>query len=315
MKIELRPVDKVDVTTLVDNHIDQVMPGNERVTRPTLLRGPQGGRPLTLSAEHGFSAFIRLYQDGKTRDVLLDAGLSGRAVVENAENLGLDLAGVETIVISHGHLDHVGGLDAVAEKLPRTVPVVVHPDAFLKRFIVRPDGSSSEFPDFTPEMYEGRNLDFVITDKPTTIAGGTVAVTGQIPRLTDYEKGFPVQQALREGRMTPDPLMHDDQALVFVVKDKGPVIVTGCGHAGCINTVRYALELVGADKPYAVMGGFHLLWPTPEESIQRTLAAFKKLDPQFIVPCHCTGWEPTNRIALAMPDAFILNTVGATIHF
>ncbi len=86
----------------------------------------------------------------------------------------------------------------------------------------------------------------------------------------------------------------DDQAIVFVVKGKGAVIVSGCGHAGIVNTIRFGLELAGGEKPLAVIGGFHLCWPTPDVVVRRTLDDLKQLNPDYLVPCHCTGWD-TNR--------------------
>jgi 7,8-dihydropterin-6-yl-methyl-4-(beta-D-ribofuranosyl)aminobenzene 5'-phosphate synthase len=112
-----------------------------------------------------------------------------------------------------------------------------------------------------------------------------------------------------------DPMIRDDQAIVLSVKDKGLVIVTGCGHAGVINTINYAKELTGEDRIYAVIGGMHLSGKLFEPIIGRTADELADLKPRFIVPCHCSGLKAVTEIAKQMPDAFIQNSVGTTYAF
>ena len=115
----------------------------------------------------------------------------------------------------------------------------------------------------------------------------------------------------------PDPLIKDDQAIVANIRDKGLVIVTGCGQAGVINTINYAKKITGVDKIYAIIGGFHL--PADggiyEEAIGPTLKELQKADPEYIVPCHCTGWKATNKIIDLMPEKFIQSGVGTVFTF
>ena len=108
-------------------------------------------------------------------------------------------------------------------------------------------------------------------------------------------------------------MIHDDQAVVMNVKAKGLVILTGCGHAGAINTVRHAQELTGIQKVYALIGGFHLTGPIFEPIVQPTVEAIKEFSPSVIVPQHCTGWKATHLIAREFPDAFVPNSVGTTM--
>ena len=315
MKLNLEPVDRAEVIILSDNHCEQVILSSDMVLRPGGLTVRPGDQEVALKAEHGFSAAVRLFQGDDVRTVLLDTGRSGSLAVENAACVGLDLADVEAVVISHGHGDHVGGMAAVARKFTHPVRVIAHPDAFLERYVKQPSGNRMRFPDFRPDLFEGMNLAFEVHTAPVLLAGNRIATTGEIPRRTDYEKGFPPQMSVRNGQCVPDVEVWDDQALVFVVKERGPVIISGCGHAGIVNTVRYALELAAAARPLAVIGGFHLCWPTPDEVVRRTMADLKGLDPQYLVPCHCTGWSTTARFAQEMPAQFILSTVGCTIHF
>ena len=124
-----------------------------------------------------------------------------------------------------------------------------------------------------------------------------------------------MQQAFRDGEWQPDPLIHDDQALVAHLPDRGLVIITGCGHAGLINTVRYARKLTGVDRVHAVVGGFHLATPAFEPRIPPTVDALREFDPQVVAPTHCTGWRAIHALAAAFPDAFIPGSVGTRYVF
>jgi 7,8-dihydropterin-6-yl-methyl-4-(beta-D-ribofuranosyl)aminobenzene 5'-phosphate synthase len=140
-----------------------------------------------------------------------------------------------------------------------------------------------------------------------------VLITGEVDRTTPFETGFRGHEALREGSWQPDPLILDDQALVVRVRDRGLVILTGCGHAGIVNTVRYVRRLTGIDEIAAVVGGFHLSGPMFEPIIEPTVQAFAELAPTLLAPAHCTGWKAVHRLAASFPDAFVMPTVGTTI--
>lgn len=307
------PVDRAEIITLVDNLSDQVMASDERIRRPGLLQGPDQ-RVSPLLAEHGFAALIRLFLGGEVREVLLDTGLTGRPLLHNAEQLGIDLGGVEEMVLSHGHFDHLGGLASLAGRLRSPVRVVVHPDATLRRFLKRPDGQLVTMPQFLTENFADTPLRFEFIAEPASLAGGALLTTGQVARTTEFELGFPVQYAERDGRLEPDALMHDDMAVLFVVKGRGLVVLTGCGHAGVVNTVRHALDLTGQDRLYAVLGGFHLQPPVSDETIQATVDELAALAPQVLMATHCTGFGAQVRLRQAMPEAFVLGTVGSTLR-
>ncbi|MGI0036552.1 MAG: MBL fold metallo-hydrolase, partial [Nitrososphaera sp.] len=143
-----------------------------------------------------------------------------------------------------------------------------------------------------------------------------VLVTGEIPRANSFEKGFPNHYSeVDDGKIEADPLIKDDQAIILSVKDKGLVIITGCGHAGIINTLNYAKDLTGEDRIYAVLGGMHLSGGLFEPIIPRTIEELERLKPKFVVPCHCSGLKAVSEIARKMPDAFIQNSVGTNYIF
>ena len=132
------------------------------------------------------------------------------------------------------------------------------------------------------------------------------------PDSSGFEAGFPIQWARRDGHWEHDPLTRDDQCAIVNVKGKGLVIVTGCGHAGVINIIRYARALVGVEQVHAVIGGFHLNGPLFERIIPQTVAALKELQPHYLLPGHCTGFPAARQMAEALPAAFLPNSVGTT---
>jgi len=136
----------------------------------------------------------------------------------------------------------------------------------------------------------------------------------EIERVTGFEKGFPWAEIKMDGTWMVDPF-HDDQAVVLRVKDKGLVVISGCAHAGIINTINYARKVTGIRKVHAVMGGFHLTGPVFETIMEPTLEEVKRIEPDYIIPMHCTGWKAINRFAEEMPEQFFLNSVGTTYLF
>lgn len=190
------------------------------------------------------------------------------------------------------------------------MPLLLHPDAFLERKLVFPDGHELNLPPPDRRILSHEGIEFIEERGPSYLLGNLVLVTGQIHRSTPFERGFPAHYARIADQWQQDPLIHDDQAVVIHVKEKGLVILTGCGHAGAINTIRHAQELTGIQKVYAVLGGFHLTGALFEPIIPPTIAALKELNPALIVPAHCTGWKATHALARELPDAFVPNSVG-----
>jgi 7,8-dihydropterin-6-yl-methyl-4-(beta-D-ribofuranosyl)aminobenzene 5'-phosphate synthase len=305
----LKPADRVEVTVLVDNYSDLLIPPATPVDR-RLPYDPS----RRLLAEHGLSCLVRVFSGKKEHTILLDAGLSRDCLFPNARQLGISLAEVEAVVLSHGHYDHFGGLEEVFCSAPRQVPLVLHPDAFLRRRLKHPARGLVDLPQLDAAALKKSGADIRQQKGPSTLADGHLLVTGELERMTHFEKGLPGMEAFRGDRWTADPI-SDDQALVIHVQGKGLVVISGCAHAGIINTVEYAKKITGINHFHAVMGGFHLSGPVFEPVIQPTIDAMKRINPDYLVPMHCTGWKAVNRFAEAMPGRFILNTVGTTYVF
>jgi 7,8-dihydropterin-6-yl-methyl-4-(beta-D-ribofuranosyl)aminobenzene 5'-phosphate synthase len=224
--------------------------------------------------------------------------------------MGINLAEIEAIILSHGHLDHAGGLVKVAEAIDKKdLPIIVHEDMFKTRGTANPDGTVRKAPSFPAEDVV-LPAKFMKTKEPCAIADNLILVTSEIPRETDFEKGSLKQMVYANGEWQPDPWVWDDRAVVLNAKGKGLVIVSGCAHAGIINTVLYAQRITGVNRVYAIFGGFHLAGKDYETKITPTIDELKKLDPKLIVPSHCTGWRGIYAIMEAMPEAFVWNSVG-----
>jgi 7,8-dihydropterin-6-yl-methyl-4-(beta-D-ribofuranosyl)aminobenzene 5'-phosphate synthase len=326
--IALEPVDRLRLTILMDNLTDPLIPDAAPVTRlswpKALAEGrprvsarvfPEGGVPDALIAEPGFSALVRIEKGGRERTLLFDTGVSPTGIVENMRRLGLTPGDVEVIVLSHGHWDHVTGMEGLTRALGRAnLPVLIHPEFWSRRRIQFPGLDPAELPSTSRPALEGAGFEIVEDRRPSFVLDGAALITGEVDRTTEFETGFRGHEAFREGRWQPDPLILDDQALVLRLRDRGLVVLSGCGHAGIVNTVRYALRLTGEQRVAAVIGGFHLSGPMFEGIIGPTVRAFDELSPSLLVPAHCTGWKAVHQLAARFPDAFVQSAVGTTLE-
>ena len=261
-------------------------------------------------AEHGFSMLVRVFNEEKSSSVLFDTGGSPESILENAKRMGIDLNEVDCIVLSHGHYDHFGGLLSAVKAVNKIgLPIIVHENMFRLRGSKRPNGTIRENTKFPTEA-QLSPAKIVRTKQPSLIASDMVCVTGEIPRKTSYEKGFAQHMAFVDGSWQPDPWIIDDRALAISVKGKGLVVLSGCAHAGIINTVSYAQQITGIKNVYAVIGGFHLAGKEFESRIEQTVEALQRITPKLLVPSHCTGWRAMCAIAKTLPEAFVWNSVG-----
>lgn len=304
----IREADRVEVTVLVDNYIDIFVPPQTTVDRRVPFDPCR-----TLLAEHGFSCLIRVFSGRAEHTVLLDTGLSRECLFHNAQQLGLDLRTAEAVVLSHGHFDHIGGLADFFCMADHQVPLIVHPDAFLPRRLNNHQ-RIAELPGPDAIALKKAGADIKTRKEPSTLAAGHLLVTGEVERMTKFEKGSPGMERFVGGRWEPDPI-SDDQGVVINIRNKGLVVISGCAHAGIINTTEHAKKITGIDHVHAVMGGFHLTGPLFEPIIPVTIREMKRIGPDYVIPMHCTGWNAINGFAREMHGKFILNTVGTTYVF
>jgi len=243
------------------------------------------GKARGLKAKHGLSILVEISKP-EVR-IMMDTGQSPRILLSNMELLDVSLEKIDAVLVSHGHYDHTGGLLGILKGLKRDAPIIAHPDIFNPKFKLSPNlkyiGSS-----FTPSELRSYGGVLLSARNSVRIADGVVA-TGEIERVTPYEKpqGF---WTVDNERFKEDT-MRDDQALVLDLEHRGLVVVSGCAHAGIINTIKYSQKSMGVKHVHAVIGGFHLK-DSKEEIVRKTIDDLTDIDPDFVYPCHCTGSKP-----------------------
>jgi 7,8-dihydropterin-6-yl-methyl-4-(beta-D-ribofuranosyl)aminobenzene 5'-phosphate synthase len=261
--------------------------------------------------EWGFSALVEA--DG--HKILFDTGARPRTVLDNARELKIDLSDVEDVVLSHFHHDHTGGLLTLRQELMKTHPralsrVHVGEGIFLPRRFKERENVNQMIA--TKAEFEATGGKFIVHDKPEEIAPG-VWLTGPVPRPNaekNWQEGVEVQ---RDGKWIDDTL-PEDQSLLFVT-DHGLVLLSGCGHAGVVNTIEYARKLLASQKVIAAVGGFHLS-ELPDEKLAWTAKKLQEYGVTQILGAHCTGIESLFRLRELMgltKKTAVVATVGA--HF
>jgi len=315
MNLSIREADCIEIISFQDNYINAVsMDNSEIIERANPLKGDVFS--TVISAEPGLSLAIVATFGGKKEYLLYDFGLSENGAVLNAFEMGFDLKQIGAMALSHGHLDHIGGLKKFAEEIGKTdIELVAHPDVFrAPRYVKTPDNMKLYFPEFKRQTVQDARVKLVETRKSYNILNDSFCFLGEIPRRTSFENGMPGAFYDDNGQEKWDDII-DDSAIVTSVKGKGLVVISACAHSGIVNTVNYAREITGIDKVYAVIGGFHLSSADFNSVISPTVEALKEINPQYIVPIHCTGWDAVRHIEKEMPDAFILNMSGTKLTF
>ncbi len=234
----------------------------------------------TFRAEHGLSLLL---EDGAAGpSILLDAGASGDVLLHNARLLGVDWNRLQAVVLSHGHWDHAGGLEALYAELDRPVPLIHHPDAFLPKASSSPAFHSigTPFPSSEKAVpFPARN-DIELADD--------LWITGEIPRTeeTDREASAGFYRS-KDGVFQPDPV-PDDRSVVIGKPGRGFFLVTGCCHSGLVNTLNYVKEKSADKKTLGIIGGIHTIGASAER-LASTIRKLKEEAPEFIAPIHCSG--------------------------
>ena len=270
------------------------------------------------------------------REILLDFSLTDLNLVNNYRTLKIDAAQADALVLSHGHMDHYGALPALARAeqgmfKPGLALYAGGEDTFCHRVVATPSGTIDQGQLDRPAL-EARGLKIVLARQPTVVTGHAIT-TGQIPRLTDFEKPpaaarlmagaldsacsavhfGATQVEVKPGGLVPDTF-QGEHATVYHVKDRGLVVITSCGHAGVINSVRQAQKATGIDKVHAVVGGFHLA-PAPDEIVAKTVEAFRAIDPDYVIPMHCTGLNTIIALHREMPKKLVMPSTGTRVVF
>ena len=307
----IHEVDKLSIWIITDNYYVSNSPGGKNIKRFNVVPSQ------SVHAEHGLSYFVEATVNGKTSSCMFDYGMDPIGVINNIALLGIDIGKANAFCLSHGHYDHYTAAAVVLNenksRIVHGTPFYVGEEAFLKRYSLRAGNTEPTYlGQLKREVIEGCGLKIVEVQAPTEIIPGAY-FTGRIERVTAYEK-VPTSFQVKRGDVMAHDVFPGEQALFFVVKGKGVVLLSACAHSGIINATKQARLIAGVDKVHAVLGGFHLN-NAKMEIIEKTIADMKSMKPDHIVPTHCTGFEAIVAFQKEMPNEFILNTAGTQYIF
>ena len=322
--MQLKPVDTLNIQVLVDNVTDSLSSVPAHVTHEMAHFRNQGNQDKDLSGEclccgaHGLSLLITATQDNITKTVLFDAGPEGEVFKRNVNKLSADLNSVEHVILSHGHWDHAGGFLMALDLMQNPAVVHTNPGMFEYRAIQLANGQICPFKQ-VPSVaeLEAKGATVVNANEARLLADDMFYLSDEIPRVTEYEKGFPEHvRQLPSGEWVPDPWILDERFLAVHVRNKGIIVFSACSHAGVVNVLKYAQQLFPKIPLYAVMGGFHLAGLSVEKIIPQTVKDMQTFGLTNIIPAHCTGWRAVNALANTFGDNIVIpSAVGRTYTF
>jgi 7,8-dihydropterin-6-yl-methyl-4-(beta-D-ribofuranosyl)aminobenzene 5'-phosphate synthase len=319
--------DRLEVLVLVDNVTDSLSSTPAFVTREWTRLQQRGMRLMSggtlCCANHGLSLVITAHGPSGPRTMLFDGGPVDYAVERNGTRLGVDFGAIEAAMLSHGHWDHGGGIPRALSMINaanggRSVPLFLHPGMYDQIGLRQPDGGVLPMEGIPPpNQWRQFGAEPIVTDRAQTCLDGLFYVSGEIPRVTTYEKGLAAQvrRVSDDGPWEPDPLIMNERFLAVQVRDKGLVVFSACSHAGVVNVLHHARDCFPGVRLHAVLGGFHLAGPT-EAIIPETVRDLADFGADFIIPAHCTGWRAVNALTAAFGvERVVPAAVGKVFSF
>jgi 7,8-dihydropterin-6-yl-methyl-4-(beta-D-ribofuranosyl)aminobenzene 5'-phosphate synthase len=305
-------VDRIRVTTVVDNYIDNLRRDESVARRYSAF---VAGKMPDLRAEHGLAHLVEVTRGGERFTMALDFGLTAETLNHNFRELALYPSAIDALALSHGHRDHWGGLTgflhAWRRRLRRELSLYGGVDHFRARWQQRDERRvySGRLSRDEIERYE---IDVRLAAKPTPIAEG-LWLSGEMHATEDWETIPSSLRVEEDGELVQDTFIGE-QTLVANVRDRGLVVVTSCSHRGIVGICRNATRITGVPRVHAVVGGFHLSGLN-DARVTRVVDAFRDLNVEHVIPQHCTGLEAICAIMQRLPGRFTAASVGTTFEF
>jgi len=327
--IQVPTVDKLTMRVLIDSSHDQFLRPKTVAGVQSIPPGPGRGNPdyrKVLHNQWGLSLFLETQQGSDQRTVLLDFGYSPDALLNNIEILKVDPTKINALIVSHGHFDHFGGLngflDKYRDKLPADLKLYAGGEDNFCRRLAGPATNLTEGGTLEKKDLAAHKVTVVLCETPTVI--GHAFTTGKIKR-TSSERILPNTHVQWDkenaacnashyapaellGKIVPDEHVHE-HATVFNVRGKGLVVISSCGHVGIVNSVKQAQEVSGVQKVHAVVGGFHL-GPAPADYLKQVVGELAKLEPDVIIPMHCSGDNFVRQVREELTSKLLESTTG-----
>jgi 7,8-dihydropterin-6-yl-methyl-4-(beta-D-ribofuranosyl)aminobenzene 5'-phosphate synthase len=322
-------VESLSVRVLVDSAYDRfIADAIHPAVRIEHVRHIPRHERSTLAGEWGLSLHLESAQTGVRSQYLLDFGFTPEILIRNFALLDLDPSRIDGLILSHGHRDHYGGLEGFvayhrAQMRPEIKLFAGGESAFAEKWIKRRNADPVSWGRLDRAAIAAEHVAAICCERPQALCGpfttGSIARTSfeRILESTLVEPGAAAPdhftEAERLGRLVPD--QHpDEHATCYVVRGRGLVVISSCGHVGLINTIKAAMAVSGVGKLHAVLGGFHL-GPAPMDYVEHTVAELKRIEPDVVVPMHCSGSKFIAAMRREMPDRLVTTNIGTRFTF
>jgi 7,8-dihydropterin-6-yl-methyl-4-(beta-D-ribofuranosyl)aminobenzene 5'-phosphate synthase len=321
------------VKVIASNRTSMTLPSNDKFKGKIIQ--PAHGSFATLG-EHGIAMTIEILDVESSHLILFDTSGFMQSVINNLIQLKIKFKEIEKVIISHGHLDHFGGLIPIISRLKEGSEVFISPisinDCYYAGTVSGEDLSKDDFgTSFKQLKKEGKiqfyrrdrrinrnllyrcanenNIKITETTVPNILYDGVI-MSGEIEIFDETE--LPKGLYLGVSKTEYDKHNYREEIALYInIKDKGLVVITGCSHTGLINIIKHGQKLTGVDKIYALIGGFHKERDTPK-NIEKIVQFIENLDPEITCGMHCTGFE-FNRI-MHRHHSHVLGIIGTEFH-